>query len=316
MMQDTLNLPTCVAGYYKIESYRVNNSGNEIPFSRKIECEFENIITDYGLNQIGTLATWLTKCTIGSGTTPPTTADQPIESSLWLNSSSITSVASAQSSSPYYASRTKMWRFNAGLGTGLVSEVGISINGGSSSDLLFSRSLLKDSLGNPMTLDKLSDMVLEVTYEFRSYPPTSDATGTVVLDGVTYNWTARALDVTNSAIWAAGTSGTIAGTIVGGTSAVTVYDGALGAITATAPSGSSTTFAATPVASAYVNGSYERNFTLSCAKANGNLAAGISALTFQAGICKFQYGFSPAIPKTNTKVLVLNVKHSWARKTL
>lgn len=316
-MNNILKLATNVCGFYKIESFRVNNSGDEIPGTRKIECEFENLITNAGLDMMGTLGTWLTKCAIGRGTTEPTVTDVLIEDYAAANTAPLSSVATAQSSAQYYGSRTKVFRFAAGFGTGLISEVTISQNFiGAGNDVPFSRALLKDSSGSPMTLDKLADMALDVTYEFRSYPPASDLTGTIVLDGITYGWTSRALDVTNSAIWAAGSTGTIASTIVGGTSAVTVYDGALGAITATAPSGSSTTFGVTPVASSYVSGSYERNFTLSCAKANGNLAGGIAALTFQAGIGKFQYGFSPAIPKTSTKVLVLNVRHSWSRKSL
>jgi hypothetical protein len=49
---------------------------------------------------------------------------------------------------------------------------------------------------------------------------------------------------------------------------------------------------------------------------SGNLTGGIDAIRAPFGVGNYQFGFVPAIPKNNTKVLALSVRNSWARKTL
>jgi len=141
------------------------------------------------------------------------------------------------------------------------------------------------------------------------YAPTADWTGTVTLDSVTYDVTGRASRVTNTSYWSIGVTGES-----NSVKAASAYDGAIGAITAL-PSGSQS-WATSYSTSSYSAASLEKNGTLNWALNDGNFAGGIDAVYVNFGVGAYQFGFSPAIPKDNTKVLALTVKNSWARKTL
>lgn len=152
--------------------------------------EFDNLILDNGLNMIMGSANnspygVFNDVFVGSGSTPAAvnqsamvsliagqTADTP-----WSNGF----VAAVGEARTYgYSRLTK--QFGQGAAAGNISEVGI----GSSSANLFSRSLVKDSQGNPTTITVLADEYLTVVYELRRYPP-ADITTSVfaILDGVT-----------------------------------------------------------------------------------------------------------------------------------
>ena len=60
------------------------------------------------------------------------------------------------------------------------------------------RALILDGGGSPTTLTILSDETLDVTYTIRVYPPTTDVTGSITLDGVSYGYTIRPCNVSTS----------------------------------------------------------------------------------------------------------------------
>ena len=98
---------------------------------------FDNLITDNGLDLIGT--GYSPNCHVGSGTTPPEYTDTQLESYVasvgfleaWYDDAGL-------SETPQYRSRFRRYRAGIGAISGQISEVGI----GPAQDNLVSRALL------------------------------------------------------------------------------------------------------------------------------------------------------------------------------
>lgn len=300
-----INLETSakVAGKFKIT---VTNPEGE---TKVLADWFDNMILDAGLNRLGT-GDCLPYCSVGSGTTAPSAGQTQL--SNYIGSVSASSYGSnAATSAPYYWARNVTYSFTQGAVTGALSEVGV----GWAANTLFSRALILDVGNNPTTITVLSTDVLTISYELRLYPPVSDITGTVVLGGVTYNTIIRASNA-NSSSYATGIGNLITFLVTGQGSWV-VYNGALGSVTSV-PGGSTGTTSSC-IQNAYVNNSLQQTAVLTINPADGNLTGGISAIVIPTYIGAsysfgaYQIGFTPPIPKDNTKTLVLNFTLSWAR---
>ena len=300
-----------VAGRFKLTATKVE-SGK----SRVLADWFDNLILDQGLNRWGTGAI-ITACQVGTGNTAPAATQTQLANFLAGTTSIQSQTTSAQSTPPYYGSRIFTFRFNAGAATGNLSEVGVGWS--SASGNLFSRALILDGGGSPTTITVLSDEILDVSYEFRTYPPDTDSVFSINISGTDYDCVLRAHSVTSAGHWALVTSAAI-GQSVNGNRA---YNGALGAIT-TGPSGTQDA-SSSQVASAYSNNSFQRDFTTTWNLNDGNLSGGISAI----GLCdnnggngfgrcggSYQVSFSPAIPKDASKTLTISHRVQWARKTI
>lgn len=296
-----------VAGKYRI---RVGKAGRP---PRVDTGWFENLITDAGLNLMGSNS-YLDACQVGSGTNTPNVADTSLQSFVAGTNAVTSSVASAQSTAPYYAARTKTFRFGEGAAAGNLSEVGIgtATTGGT----LFSRALITDGSGTPTTITVLADEFLDVSYQVQLVPPTSDTVITVTDTGpagTAHTVTIRASNVTSNSD---NTGWNISGTAVRLTSngGVQAFDGTIGDIT-TDPAGSMIG-SGSDSTDAYANGSLERTGTHSQPLDSGNAVGGIKAFAMawtSAGA--WQAGFDPAILKTSSDVLTMGVKVSWTRTT-
>lgn len=293
-----IELESKVAGMFKIEAVKADGS------RRVLADWFPNLITNYGLNYIGSSTDWLNCCQVGSGSTPPNVADTALASRIAGTSTINSTVDGNQSSAPYFVWRRNTYRFAEGVATGNISEVGVgpSINGN-----LLSRALILDSGGTPTTISVQSDESLDVTYEFRYYPPATDNTFTLNISGVDYSVTTRAASVTSSSDWTLNFMWR--GSLLGSARA---YNGAIGSITGS-PSGAGSA-ASSKVDASYSANSHQREGTVTWALNSGNLSGGIGAITVQHGIGLYQLGFTPKIPKNSTKIFSITVRHSWARK--
>jgi hypothetical protein len=286
-------------GWYKLEAVGLDGR-------KRLLAEFPNLITTNGANMLGTGAGWDSYCSVGSGNNPPALTDTALQTLVATTSSTnFVNHTNTTSSPPYFGNYTVQYAFAIGAAAGNLSEVGIgSASNGTS---LFSRALILDGGGNPTTITVLSSEALYVTYSINQYVPLTDVTGSVVIAGVTYNYTIRAANATSSA-WS------IYGGDAGGIELYTSYNGSIGAITSS-PSGTSGSY------SSIANNSYSTgSFTLSGAVTIGltqsNLSGGISACYVVFGTsrgCRGQYqiGLSPAIPKDSSHVLTLNFSTSW-----
>lgn len=271
---------------------------------------FDNLILDAGLDRIGSDTIGI-YCQVGSGSTAPVSTNTALNTHV-AGTGSITAESHGTSDvSPYYGYLTRTYRFAQGAAAGNLSEVGIGW--GISGSTLFSRALIKDGSGNPTTITVLSNEYLDVTYELRNYPSTTDSTFTCVIGGVTHNCTLRSAYVTDITSWGNQLNDWPA-QIQNGTSVHFVRNGSLGAITS-GPSGE-IGMCSSFTNGTYTQGSYTNAGTINFNLASGNLSGGISALVFRTYIGSFQVSFSPPIAKDNTKTLSINVTVSWARKSL
>lgn len=273
--------------------------------SRRVLAEFDNLILNQGLNQIGSggIATY---CHVGAGSTAPVVTDSGMQA--FVGSAGPYAVASGyESADPWYGWARRTYRFAPGAADGNLSEVGVGW--GDTGTTLFSRALILDPLGDPTTITVLPDEILDVVYELRLYPPTADQTFDVVVGGVTHAVTLRAAGLSTgswqpSQIFDAGTI------YVPG---VTVYDAQTLGTKFEQPSGTQV-FSQNATYISYVNNSLKRDFTLVAGLDDANVAGGIGAVAWYSNWGgSFQANFTPKIAKDNTKVLNLNLSIGWAR---
>lgn len=295
---DPILIPCRVKGYYKIEAVRPDGS------RRLLADWFPNLITNGGLNEIGSDNSWLTGCFVGSGNTAPSNTDTSLVALVGSQNGAMTSTQGAQGSPPYFGTLTTVFRFPAGNATGNLAEVGIGVD----ATHLFSRALILDGGGSPTTITVLVSEALDVTYQLQNHAPTSDVIGSAVIGGVTYTTTARAALTTGAGNWATLPD-------IGGVNSVQVFSGAIGAVTSN-PSGS-VDGADSCVNNAYSNNSLQRDAIVTYGLTRGNVGGILAIQGFLGqlfgGMGSIQVGLNAAIPKDATKVLTLTVRHTWSR---
>ena len=300
-----------VAGRYRL---RVGKRGQK---PRIDTGWFDNLVTDVGLDFMGSGFNWLDACKVGSGTATPTAGDTALASFVAGTTTQEVVNVTAQASPPWYGSTTITYRFAEGVAAGNLSEVGIGTDPEAITGTLFSRALITDSNGNPTTITVLSDELLDVTYQIQLVPPTTDTTFNVTdsgPNGTVHTVTLRASNVdtaSGTSSWSVGSNGfevEIPATSI----AVKAWSGALGTIDA-GPSGSQGN-STSIVTDAYVGSSLERTGTATFGLSAANF--NIAALQFVfSGAGTWQAGFDPVIPKTSTKTLAFDLKVSWTRTT-
>lgn len=321
MSNNVLNAHEGYEGWYKMEAFRVDAEGVEIPGTRRIAADwFPNLITDAGLDLFGTLSgassIVFAFCRVGSGNTAPAFSNTALVSQVAFSNTVQANTDGVNRSGTFYGWRRRTLRFAAGVATGTLAEVGVSAT---QTGPLFSRALILDGGGAPTTITVLSDEVLDVTYELRCYPTMADATGTVNISGTNYNWTARPL---NNAAYDYTWKDTIGAPIQprlssGGQSSGSVLTDlpAQGAALGTlSPTGE-----ITPLA--YTSGQYARSFRFDVGLNDGNLAGGIGAFTAAndsngtgySGL--WAWGLSPKLPKTSSFIATFTIRFSWGRYT-
>lgn len=297
-----------MAGFFKLEAVRPDGT------RRLLADWFPNIITNAGLNAIGTLSTWMAACRVGAGSAVPSALDTNLQSHIAGTTDIRSHNVAAQATPPYYSSATRVYRFAQGVAAGNLQEIGVATQAGNSTGVLFSRALILDSGGSPTTITVLSDEVLDATYQVRVYPPTADVTGTVNIGGVDYDYTVRAASVTDTSYWYLPAS---AGG--GGLFSSRFGQGSLGAITSS-PSGTNVLLNATPAA--YTDGSLTRRTQVTCGLDDGNFGGINWALTTfgspggNSSLGRMQVGFDALIPKDNTTTLTLEFSITWARGSI
>lgn len=304
-----MQLHNKVSGRYKIE--KVINAGTVLEYKVPLTGWFDNLITNSGLDLFGVLTTgtpvYTGMCMVGSSNTAPANTDLAMGSLLGPTTTKQSYTFSNSSAPNYYKKGVIVYRFPAGTGTGNISEVGVGIN--ITSGNLFSRALVLDINGNPTTITKLSDEILDVTYEFRIYPVLTDVTGSITLTGnkgATYNYTGRVSGATKIMSDYSGNPHPL----IYGSFGITAYTGSIGAVTST-PTGTASSGNST--IPAYVNGTYNTNFTMTFSVSQGNLAGGIKSILVAGTQMEWQFEFNNAIAKTASDTLSITGNVSWGR---
>lgn len=276
--------------------------------------EFKNLILNSGLDRMAA-GPFIAGCVLGSASSTPTVTDTSITSIL---GSSTTLQANGigttnTTTPPYWRSSYWTYRFIEGKATGNISQVAMAfgtVNTTTNSYTgLFSLALVKDSNGTPITITKLADEVLDVTYTLQLYCPASDVTGTVSISGVSYNYIVRpAL----AAVWWPA-SATFENLNPAYASQETI------GTQLTAPSNMAYNMTSSTVSS-YTAGSFTRDYDVLWDLNQGNVAGGIRSVRLastNAGT-HWQIEYSnatdgTAIPKDATKRLTLKYRFTWGR---
>lgn len=273
---------------------------------------FHNLILDNGLNGIGTNgASWVSNVYLSTGTASPTEGDTSMQvtGSAISKGSPSNSNFSQTTTFPRYQGTIWSYTFAQGAATGNWTEVGI----GRAVNNLWSRELIRNSAGDAITLTVLAIDILTVEYELRVYYKETDTTGTINISGSNYDYIIRPYYITSTlaSLMVTGSWMSTGGPVTG-----EVWNGALNALYV-APSGSSSYIGTLPTISPYVSNSYTKTMTFTWNISQGNLAGGITVVVpyVQNGTMPFKIGFTPAIPKDNTKQLSLTFSFTWARRT-
>lgn len=312
------NLKIEMSGHYKIVATKKDGS------QRVLADWFENLILDAGLNRLGVGGAW-DRAQVGSGSTVPDVGQTALTTLVATTTTIQSTTAGTDTPTNTYAWARRTYRFAEGAAAGNLSEVGVgwaAAGGG-----LFSRSLIKDDLGNPTTITVLSDEALDIIYEIRAYPNTANQTTTLTISGVTYTFTIRPAYLSGNQSSLTQWPEQLVSMMTSGVISATEYrlgwyayaaGSTLGAITGfpsgtqlVAPSNTANTYSFT---SAYSNNSFQRQCRVRMGLNAGNAAFG--ALVVVTSVGDWQMTVSPNLPKDATKILTLDFTLSWARKTI
>jgi len=296
MKQHKIKRRVACEGKYKI---MVGKKPGGIESEQRIVTDwFTNLITDGGLNRLGTSSFNHSSiyCQVGEGSTTPSVEDVNLTDYVaYTQTKAKTDTVDIPS---LYQQRVTTYSFALGAAAGNLTEVGV---GWGSTTNLFSHALILDAEGSPTSITVLSDEYLTVVYSYRIYGLLADSTGSVTFTGNiagTYNWTLRHSSFEPGLITLPFDFTTYA----------TAYDGSIGIINSY-PSGVKDYLECT----AYVSGSLTTSVTVSASITQGNFASGIKSILFQLGD-SWQVEFDPVIPKTDQDTLSITFEMTWGRK--
>ncbi len=285
--------------------------------------EFNNLITDYGLNSMAanSIGAIINRCGLGSGATTPTPGEVSLVAPASPIISSGSTVTGNSGAAPWYNFTRKTFTFTAGSITGPVAEVGIFATG--FANTMFSRALVRDAAGNPTSIEVRPDETISVTYELRKWAPESDQSGSFQLDVYgavqTINYTIRAANVNGaSSYWRPDVS---PGDVGVSPHALIFSTATLGAVTTTQTGTATQSMAAS--SQAYQSGTFRRNATAAFPVTTAAFPDGIGSALFakqandgaaSASSYGYQVSFSPKIPVVNGRNIGIAFFMQWGRK--
>lgn len=300
-----------MSGMYKL----IVHKGDESKPTQVVDW-FPNLITDAGLNALGTMNNGIIYqyCRVGSGSTTPLVTDVGLVAPVGVavpdnNSLSSTGITTT---APYYSWKRMGFKFNPGQATGNISEISVGWSS-STNTAAFSRTLITEE-GTPITITVLPDDYLTVYYELRLYPNMTDVVSTLDIGGTSYEVIARPAKV-GLTDW----NGFWIGYVVMGTlTGAYAYDGTISnAFGSPLYTQQSSISRINETYSAYATGDFYRDVSFTIPVDNCNFTAGIRSLLLYYGnnASIYQYQFTPAIPKTINNTLRLTFRVSWGRYT-
>lgn len=136
-----------------------------------------NMVLDSGLLHLlsGQTTSVRHRCVAGTGNSPPdptqTALDNQVMSSISQQQDNPPPASLHNSGGEVYTYSQSTYSFPARTSPVNISELGISIG---TTEVLFSRVLVKDPLGNPTTISLIEEDELRVTYEIRRYAQMED----------------------------------------------------------------------------------------------------------------------------------------------
>jgi len=306
-----ITFETKLSGEYRLV---IKRNGEEIDTGW-----FKNVILNQGLDQLGTNGNVLNGyARVGTGTTAPAVTDTQLQAQVAASNSGPSNVTVVNSGAPNYTTlSTYEYTFTQGAVVGNISEVGVGW--ATTGATLFSRALIVDNMGVPTTITLTAIDQLTIYYRLNASQPTTDTTTSVTISSVSYPYTIRtALAASFASVGATFQYGygftRLNGVLLYGN------DAALGAITGQL-SGTIIANSGNPgftfTYPAYTPGTYYRDSTFSVDVSTGNDAGGIGGIQLTWGAynssLQNQIVLPTPIPKTNTQVLTITCRFTWAR---
>jgi len=301
------------------------------------ETAFDNLITDSGLDHLGTMlfsnvgtGSVVYWSHLGTGTSPPSTTDTsleaPVANGVARNGSGVT-ISLGQSRDNFYGEdpprvrRTVTFTCTYPLGAivGNLSEVGVGPGTDSTPGELFSRARILDSMGNPTTVTATADDVVVLVYKL-TVDFTGKSSGSVTVAGTTYNYetdlsaeTAYTGANAATSVYAVNTSGN--GPAQGNVGYLTTMSAWVSPSTSYSWAGSSGI--ATATYAAYTPGDHYRDVTVRLTTGTGS--PGIQGLRINRGNTgalsgiSWRIRFSAPIPFTSSQQFQVTLRSSWGR---
>lgn len=287
---------------------------------------FDNLITDVGMNRVGTVTTNATnsigafnslcgRFVVGSGSTTPAFTDTALVAPVAFATADPVLDSESSSYERGWYEITVRHRFAQGQAAGNLSEIGIQHTGASGP--LWSRALILDGAGNPTTITVLPDDFLTCYYTLRIMIPQDDAVFNIDVDydgdGIVPTVvTARPLQA-DSSLPSNGWGLQTASTSTSGGAHLRFFSGGLAVPTATNPLGSAidrqtSSFTAVP----YVTDSHQR-FVTRTNGLNEHNSQTLRTARLGALMGYWQIEFNPPLQKNNTQTMQLTFGYSWAR---
>jgi hypothetical protein len=285
--------------------------------------EFDNLITDAGLNQRGKGPT-ITRCQVGSGTTAPANGDTALAS--LVSTSAVFQAVTAPFAEFSYdvAGRRQAYtvcvRFSSGVDGIPLTE--IAMGWSETPAGIWCRSLIKDGGGNPTSITLFPDEILDVYYTLTLQYPATDTTGTFTLNGTTYTWVGRPASLASPAHIGSLFNSPLCGepnptkTGFSGGPVLTAYSGSVGT-PATYPAGTQIGSNFYLTSDTYSDGNFYRTVTHIFPPDFGNgtfqsFRMFIWPHNSYAGL-EWQFGLSPSITKTNNSEMTVVTQVGWGR---
>lgn len=290
-----------VAGYYKIVATDKDTNQERI-----LADWFPNLITNNGLNRlnIGSNAIFQ-HCYVGSGNNTPLVTNSTLQNFIAAAYGSALT-ESVQPTPPYYGKAIRSYTFAPGVAVGNLSEVGTGYDAEGTD--LFSRALITDANGDPITITVLENDFLTVFYELRLYPPSGVTTSTAVIAGVQTEITVEAIEVTDAGSWMNMYHQAHDSNICfSQTSYVIGFNPAGDHVETLHYTGSSV--------GTYTPNNFYRDGRLSFNLNQMNSATGIGSMHIFTWVGRYQVTFDPPIVKDNTRTLSLDYRVNWGRYT-
>jgi len=316
-----IKMPTAaLSGQFRM----VVSEDAEMEFVKHDTGFFDNLITDVGMNRVGTVTTnslntigsFVSLCgrfVVGGGSATPAFTDTALANPVAFASADPVLDSESSSYTRGWYEITVRHQFGQGQAAGNLSEIGIQHT--SVAGPLWSRALILDGAGNPTTITVLADDFLTCYYTLRIMIPQEDAVFNIDVDydddGIVPTVvTARPLNANSSnsiSGWGLQTAG------ISGRGELQFYTGGLAAQTAAVPLGSAigsqvNTFTAVP----YVTDSHQRFLT----RTNGlneHNSPTLRTARLSSLMGNWQIEFNPPLQKDNTQIMQLTFGYSWAR---
>lgn len=298
-MSAVANINYGVSGRYKIHAHTADGK------QRLLADWFDNLITNNGLDLLADKS-WtqgfMSRCVVSADTAAPSVGQSSV-SDIVASTSTANFNQGAIDEVNRYVTQTRSWQFSQGAAAGNISTIAVGL----ADDNLGSIALVRNSNGDPVTINVQNNEFLTVTYQLKVKQPISDITYDDI-DG-------HAVVMRPSLINSVGGWSQQRMTLEAANSGSTISFGSTGTINAidSAPSLPSSAFRASSAENdAYVTGSFTRTGKIIFGIDRAN--ALLNSFRVRLGIGTFQLSVDPPINKTNEDELSLGFTIRWARE--